>query len=485
MEIGSAKQEKKKRLFLYSLGILKHIRLRQIIENEGYKLSFGLPLRKSDTVLVWGRKRMAERAIAIAHFFGRDFISAEDSFMRSVLTGREGGKSHGLIFDKTGIYYETDKPNDLETLLNQAPLIGDEERASAHLGIERMKSLDISKYNSHALSDPPDLPREFILLIDQTHHDASITGGGASSDTFNEMLAEARRQFPDDFILIKTHPETQAGKRLGHFGNEHLDENSMLWRDAISPWRLFKRAKAVFTVTSQMGLEAIFAGHKPHVFGRAFFAGRGLTYDYHKEQKRFSPVTKEEFYWAAYQKYSRYIAAGCGTPINDEVVAYALSERARHFRARRKLCVAGVKLWKRPFFKHYFKDNIIGFWKDPHLSLNFASKKNAVVLCWSSYVNETLKQQCASRNIKLEQIEDGFIRSNGLGAALVKPLSLSIDDLGIYYDPRSESRLERYIKASSTLLPAKIDRAKKIQQKIIQLGISKYNLTSKKPPAYF
>ena len=33
------------------------------------------------------------------------------------------------------------------------------------------------------------------------------------------------------------------------------------------------------------------------------------------------------------------------------------------------------------------------------------------------------------------RVEDGFLRSRGLGAELVPPLSLVTDDLGIYYDP--------------------------------------------------
>ncbi len=72
-------------------------------------------------------------------------------------------------------------------------------------------------------------------------------------------------------------------------------------------------------------------------------------------------------------------------------------------------------------------------------------------------------------------IEDGFLRSRGLGAELVPPLSLALDDLGIYYDPRRESRLERLITARATLRPDQQLRVEKLIAAIRQAGLSKYN----------
>ncbi|HBI69441.1 MAG TPA: beta-3-deoxy-D-manno-oct-2-ulosonic acid transferase, partial [Massilia sp.] len=39
-------------------------------------------------------------------------------------------------------------------------------------------------------------------------------------------------------------------------------------------------------------------------------------------------------------------------------------------------------------------------------------------------------------------LEDGFLRSVGLGVAGAQPLSLVVDDFGIYYDATTPSRLE-------------------------------------------
>jgi capsular polysaccharide export protein len=74
------------------------------------------------------------------------------------------------------------------------------------------------------------------------------------------------------------------------------------------------------------------------------------------------------------------------------------------------------------------------------------------------------------------RVEDGFLRSRGLGAELVPPLSLVCDDLGIYYDPGRESRLERLIATRASLRPDQALRAERLARRIVELGVSKYNL---------
>jgi capsular polysaccharide export protein len=73
-------------------------------------------------------------------------------------------------------------------------------------------------------------------------------------------------------------------------------------------------------------------------------------------------------------------------------------------------------------------------------------------------------------------VEDGFLRSKGLGAELVAPLSLVCDDLGIYYDPRGPSRLEKWIEARVELRPDQAARARALIETLRATGISKYNL---------
>ena len=69
-----------------------------------------------------------------------------------------------------------------------------------------------------------------------------------------------------------------------------------------------------------------------------------------------------------------------------------------------------------------------------------------------------------------------------LGADLIAPLSLVLDDLGIYYDPSRESRLERLINATDDITQAQRTRAERLIRQLIDLGLSKYNLAKAPPP---
>ena len=98
-------------------------------------------------------------------------------------------------------------------------------------------------------------------------------------------------------------------------------------------------------------------------------------------------------------------------------------------------------------------------------------------MCWAGKITEDLAAAGAVR------VEDGFLRSRGLGAALTPPLSLALDDLGIYYDPNQPSRLEQLIEASVTLPDHARQRAAALLRAITKSNLSKYNLGGAALPA--
>ena len=79
------------------------------------------------------------------------------------------------------------------------------------------------------------------------------------------------------------------------------------------------------------------------------------------------------------------------------------------------------------------------------------------------------------------RVEDGFLRSRGLGAELIPPLSLVTDTSGIYYDPTSPSDLEQLIADSPSLSNAARDRAKTVIRAVTASKLSKYNLQRDTP----
>jgi capsular polysaccharide export protein len=71
------------------------------------------------------------------------------------------------------------------------------------------------------------------------------------------------------------------------------------------------------------------------------------------------------------------------------------------------------------------------------------------------------------------EVEDGFIRSAGLGADCVPPLSIVVDRLGAHFDPSKPSELERLIERGP--FPDKLlERAHRLRELIVSSAIGKY-----------
>lgn len=71
------------------------------------------------------------------------------------------------------------------------------------------------------------------------------------------------------------------------------------------------------------------------------------------------------------------------------------------------------------------------------------------------------------------QVEDGFLRSVGLGAELRTPWSIAVDRSGIYYDPARPSDLETLLQTESFDADL-LDRARRLRETIVAAGIAKY-----------
>ena len=448
---------KDRRLFAFSGGFWRAPRLRRILTLAGWDLRIGLP-GPGDSIAVWGSSPTAWRGRAMARRSGAAAITVEDAFLRSVLPGRARGHVArrgpvGLLIDPLGLHFDPSRPSLIEDLIVRGATAGLEGRARD--GIARLRAADLSKYNAHR----PDLPAPdpgYVMVIDQTRGDASLMGAGR--ERFLAMLAAARAGHPGRPILLRSHPETIRGLRPGHLTQDDLRPGDILCDQEISPWRLLKNAHAVYAISSQLGYEAVLAGHRTRLFGQPFYAGWGLTEDEIPLPDRRGPATVEALFAA-----SHLLAPVWYDPCRDSLTDFEtaldqIESEAKAFRQDRDGHLAfGMRLWKRPVVARAFGDGA---------GVRFTARPSPdVTLAWAGK---------ACRVPGAIRVEDGFLRSRGLGAALTPPLSLVADDLGIYYDPTRESRLERLIADGPP--PGGIARAQKLMAAIRAAGLSKYNL---------
>ncbi|WP_233544913.1 capsular polysaccharide biosynthesis protein [Pseudooceanicola sediminis] len=436
-------------------------RVRRILRLAGYRLRIG-PARPGDLVAVWGHAEAARRGAALAKRRGAALLRIEDAFLRSLEPGRAGAPPMALTVDHRGCHFDATLPSDLEHLLKSEPLNDPALLARAEGVMARLREAHLTKY---AAVDPDlALPTPgFVLVIDQVRGDASVRLGRADAATFAQMLARAQAENPGVPVVIKTHPETRAGFRAGYFGASDATDRVTLLDSAISPWRLLEAASAVYTVSSQLGFEAILAGHRPRVFGIPFYAGWGLSEDRHPDMpgpdRRGRRLTPAQLVAGAMLLYPLWY-----DPCRDRLCAAedtieALAAQARSWREDRQGWRGlNIRLWKRQAFQRFF-GTVVPMRFTP-------APDRRRVMSWAARTPQA---------DTVVRVEDGFLRSRGLGAALVPPLSLVLDDLGIYYDPARESRLERLIATRSTLRADQRARAEALIARLRAAGLSKYN----------
>lgn len=455
-----------RRLYYYNAGFLRQKRIRRILALAGYDLRLGVP-SKTDEVAVWGHSPYATRGEAIAGKTGAALVRIEDAFLRSLHTGRSGEPPLGLLVDHSAMHFNSERPSDLEVMLATDPLDDTQILNRARGAIARLKEAHISKYNAFDPSLPCPDPG-YVLVIDQTRGDASVKYSRADANTFREMLYYAQEEHPHAHIIIKTHPETAEGHRAGYFDASFETDNITLFDTSVSPWHLFEGATAVYTVSSQLGFEAIMAGHRPIVFGQPFYSGWGLTDDRNPVQRRQRVLTRAQLFAATMIKYPIWYDPHRDQLCEIETVIDVLEARARAWREDRHGWVAaGMALWKRAPLQKFF-----GQVKKIRFNDALPSSGDRRAMVWAS------KSEPDRPAIR---VEDGFLRSRGLGADLIPPLSLVCDDLGIYYDPRRISRLEQLITARAKLRIDQQLRSEALITDLISFGLSKYNLAGALP----
>ena len=458
------------RLCVYNGGFLTEGRLRRILELSGYDISVGVP-GDGDLVGIWGRSPTAWRGEAVAGWADAPILSVEDAFLRSLHPGRIGKEDPvGLCLDRRGVHFDGSAVSDLEHLLATHLLDDHVLLDRAKDAIDQIKHWHLGKYSANDPALPLPDPG-YVVVIDQTEGDAALMGAGRAH--FQEMLAYAADEFPACDIYVKTHPETAGGARGGHFKEELFTDRVKRLDEAVSPWLLFEGALAVYTHSSTLGFEAIFAGLKPRVFGQPFYAGWGLTQDQDAPARRERTLTRAQLFAAAMILYPAWYDPVTDRLCEVEDVIGALAAKARAWREDRSGYVAGgMRAWKTPHMRAAFGREVpLMVAGSGAAAAKKADKTGRQVMVWGM-------DDAPEGAVR---VEDGFLRSNGLGAELTPPLSLVMDAPSLYYDPAKESRLDRLIAASDALPRGELRRAERLVATIRREGMSKYNVGASPP----
>ena len=450
--------------------------------------------KQANAIAGWGLRPTTKKARKYATENKLPFISLEDGFLRSVGLGLEGYSPLSLIADSVGIYYDARSPSELENLIknkNQLILHLNEATEAIKLIIDN----ELTKYN-HA----PDFTgfsnkhhiqnqNEKVLVIDQTVGDMSVKYGGADQQTFLEMLDKAIKENPTATIYIKTHTDVINGYKQGFITNNLNNNSVILFSDDINPISLLKHFNKVYVVTSHMGFEALLLGKEVITFGLPWYAGWGLTDDRHKNIKslkhnnRRTEATITELFAASYILYCQYINPNTGKKGTIfDVINYLIKIKKLNNKLRGSVNLVGFSFWKKnvllpylnlPSIKtHFYSINkFIKIGNNNKFNHNVECQK---ILIWGQG-NKNIIPIIQNEQFHTMRIEDGFIRSIGLGSNFVMPYSLVIDEMGIYFNSQQVSELESLL-ATRVVTKKEQQQANSLQKLLIETKLGKYNV---------
>ncbi|MFQ1820887.1 capsular polysaccharide biosynthesis protein [Aeromonas veronii] len=457
-------------------------------------MSGAVSFSENDVLVGWGQKANTRQIKQKAQALGLPYWQLEDGFIGYIGHPARGGKAVSLIADPVGIYYDARQPSQLEQLI--AAPCEPQMLARAERLICELVRLGITKYNCYATvpahaanhgsvsrfaaqGGEGGLPSALaarlqhsakprVLLVDQVAGDLSIPGALASEADFVAMVEAARRNHPDARLLLRTHPDTRFGKKSGVLARLQLNDVEVV-AEHCHPHALLNAVDAVYTVSSQLGFEGLLLGKPVYCFGMPFYAGWGLTHDSKQCERRNVNVSLAQLVAAALICYPRYLDPVLGQRCEVEEVIAIIARQQKPAPRWRRLYLVGFSLWKRAFmqaFCHHLAEELCFVSKPPKRLTG-----DEQVLVWGSRYPEL---------VSAIRVEDGFIRSKGLGSNLCRPSSLSLDPVGIYFDSRTPSGLEQLLNYQQLTEP-EIERGERLISLLRQHQISKYNVGEIQP----
>lgn len=286
-----------------------------------------------------------------------------------------------------------------------------------------------------------------------------------------------------DAIIARPASPEQAGEMLAYAETAHLRARLILWLptnaatrdvagwDAVSsifgecdPWYLFAHCASLWLdVEDENRLLARIAGVPVVEFGKR--PAGSLKNDAASLSQHAGAILLDDV---------GYVDPFTGLP-TDLASTIALLKYWRDLiDGNRPIKAAfGFAYWKKSSVEPLLWSGApVHFLPGTRSSLDALQEDDALAI-WKSRVSSDFLGKAEDRDGRLYEVEDGFIRSAGLGADCVPPLSIVVDQLGVHFDPAQPSELEDLLQ-SGEFSPDMLLRAERLRKLIVETGVSKY-----------
>jgi capsular polysaccharide export protein len=352
-----------------------------------------------------------------------------------------------------------------DVLLNKDRVdLGSRERARA--GID---ALTAARVGGDCWSAPAKTAPGGILIV----------APSAVTDAWTRLVAAVASERGDDSVTLLV-PDTRSKLAYAGFAADH---DMALITGPANAWSLLDSVSALYTIDDELGFIALLRGIRVRCFGQPFYAGWGLTEDDELGTRQIATRSLEDVFAAACLLATSYLDPYGKQPSTFESTQAILADWRRVNDANRGIAACmGMSFWKQKRISDLLRssDGSPEFAASTADAVEVAKKHGGKIAVWAAREPADLAATAAEAGISIVRIEDGFVRSVGLGADFMPAASIVLDEAGIYFDPAKPSDLENIL-ASANFSAALVERSRRLIQTLVARGITKYNTGTAMP----
>ena len=279
-------------------------------------------------------------------------------------------------------------------------------------------------------------------------------------------------------------PGSSDGKAIPAWAAEARRQGCRVLPGPVDPWPLLDACAELHVGDdTALGFLGLLAGRDVHSHAPCWYSGWGLTRDEWDQASQAGRCSLATLAAAGLLVGTAYADPFTGRATSCEAALDLAAEWRRVGQANRAVAaVTGMQAWKRRRIGQFLHT---GASPPPYRgsaaqAVAAARKAGGAVAFWSSRMPPELPRLAADAGVPVLRVEDGFVRSVGLGSDFLPPCSIILDRSGVYYDPRQPSDLERLL-AETEFDPGLLHRARRLVDQLVRTGITKYNTGISRP----
>jgi capsular polysaccharide export protein len=324
----------------------------------------------------------------------------------------------------------------------------------------------------------PGPPRGDYVLVIVGERDWASGGGLPSRDLLSAMLAAARAENGAHRTVVLAQGDRGGRSLPAGFLRECSAGRCTVLTGTVDIWEGIGRAQTVYTAAGEVGFLALLAGAKIRCFADSFYSGWGLTADEPGVLQKPLRRTVDEIFAGACLLATRYLDPYRRKRAAFEEVLEILGQWQKTEALNRRVAVClGMSFWKRRQVADFLRSDSgpPAFRRATGAALAMARRRGGSIAVWASRAPPGLAEAAERQRVPLIRIEDGFIRSVGLGSDFIPAASLVLDSRGMHFDPSARSDLEHLL-AETEFDAALIARARDLIARLVAHRITKYNV---------